>query len=198
MNRIPVLAAFAVAALAASASAQARRVGWDSDLGTPSVRDLIQAEPAPAPPAAAPAAPSSAKAADCPDGKELEGRAMRLTLKIKGKDKPLVLELAYVRCEVEFPRDEPPAPDYTFRSYKTAGGDYLGVYTNRESPTSTLSIHLADGSSSATLIPTLRTADLASGRTLGLGEILLVGRAVGDQEGAVIDAVGAIRSVPAK
>lgn len=195
MKRTALLAALAVAASAAAASAQVRSLGWDSDLGTPSVRDLISAEPVPAPPAAKPAAPATAAAADCPDGKELDGRAMRLTLKIKGTDKPLVLDLAYVRCEVEYPRDEPPAPTYTFRSYRSAGGDYLGVYSNRERPTTTLSIHLADGSASATLIPVLKTADLASGRTLDLGEILLVGRAVGDKEGAVIDAEASIASV---
>ena len=108
-----------------------------------------------------------------------------------------MLDLAFVRCEVEYPRDEPPALPYAWRSYKTAEGDYLGVYTDLERPgSSTFSLHLADGSSAATLMPIVKTADLASGKTLDLGEILLVGLARGDSAGAVIDAKGSLRSVP--
>jgi len=204
MNRTALLLAFAVAGSAAVADAQVRRVGWDSpDFGTPSVRDLISTQSVPKAPLSQPApklaAPAAAKAAAaCPDGAALAGRAMQLTLKIQGTDKPLVLELAYDHCQLEYPRDEPPAPPYTYRAYKTASGDVLGVYSSSDRPASTLSISLADGSTSASLLPILATAELASDQTLDLGEILLVKLTNEGRDGVVIHAAGSIKSSPAK
>jgi hypothetical protein len=203
MNRTALLLALAVAASAGLADAQTRRVAWDSpDFGTPSVRDLISAEAAPKMPAAAPApkraAPAAAQtSAACPNGAALAGRAMRLTLKIQGADQPLAFDLAYDHCQLEYPRDVPPAPPYTYRAYKTSSGDVLGVYSSSDRPASTVSISLADGSSSASLLPILATADLASGKTLDLGEILLV-KLTNGRDGVVIHASGSIASTPAK
>ena len=196
MNRTPLLVAFAVAASAGFADAQVRRFDWDSpDLGTPALRELIQSQPAPKAPKSEPSAPSVTKAAaSCPDGAELAGRAMQLTLNMKGADKPLVFDLAYDACHVEYPRDEPPAPPYTYRAYKSAKGDVLSLYSSSDRATSNVSFHLADGSSSAGGLPIYANADLASGRALDLGNIILVKTAPG-RDGVVINAAGSIKSV---
>lgn len=181
----------------AALSSFAAALGWDSpDFRTPSVRDLISAESAPKTPASAPAPAAPAKAVSCPDGVELNGRAMQVTLRISGQAAPVVLDLAYARCAEEFPRDEPPAPPYTVRTYKTEKGDSLSVYSSSDRPASTLSLRLADGASSATLMPILATADLASGRTLDLGEVLLVRLTKGGADGVVIHAAASIKSAP--
>ena len=150
MKKPALLLAFA--ALAASpAAAQARLLNWDSpSLGTPSVRDLVQGQPAPATPLAMPravassAADNPAPAPKCPDAPELDGRAMRVTLDVQGRDTPLSLLLSYAACVVEYPRDEPPAAPYTRRTYLSATGDVLNVYSSSEHPTSTVSLKLAD------------------------------------------------------
>jgi hypothetical protein len=203
MKRTSLLVAFAVAASAGLAEAQAHRVNWDApDMGTPSVRELIQSQPAPKSPKSAPAAPAAAaaaakSAANCPDAAELAGRAIRLTLNIEGADKPLVFDLAYDACHIEYPRDEPPVPPFTYRSYKTSHGDTLGLYSSSDRPTTNVSFHLADGSSSATLLPIYANADLASGRDLDLGSVLLVKTQPG-RDGVVINASGSIKSVPSR
>jgi len=188
MKRSLLLSAALVAASAAGA--QQSLVGWDSPAaGAPPLLTLVRAQAAPAP-AAAPKA-----AASCPDGRALEGRAMKLTLFLSGADKPLVLKLAYDSCALEYPRDEPPAPPYTIRRYKSADGASLGVYSGSDRATSTVSLRLADGASSASMIPALTTAALASGQKQDLGEILLVRLTDGGRDGVVIHARGEITSV---
>jgi hypothetical protein len=196
MNRSSLLLAFAVAASAGAARAQ---VQFDSSgTGAFSIRGLIAAQSAPSTPAAASAAPAAAPNSDsCPDGAALKGREMQVTLDFGGVNKPLVVDFAYDHCQVESPRDEPPVPDYTYRQYKSAKGDVLGVYSSSDRPTSNVSLHLADGRSSASLLPILATRDLASGATLDLGEILLV-KATNERDGVVTRAAGSIKSVPSR
>jgi hypothetical protein len=198
MNKTSLLLAFAVAALAVGARAQV--ANWDSpNLAAPCVGEMTSDQPAPATPAAAPAAQAAQDAAiSCADGAELEARAIQITLAVKGAGKPLVLDLAFAGCTVEYPRDEPPASPYTRRAYKSAKGDVLGVYSSDGKANSSLSLHLADGSSSASLIPIIATADLASGRTLDLGEVLLVKLTHEGRDGVVIHAATSIKSAPAK
>ena len=200
MTRTSLLLAFAVAALAGVARAQVDN--WDSGCGDHlSAREQVSAQPAPAVPASAPAARAAQAAqgpeASCADAAELDARAMQVTLDIKGADKPVVLDLAFSGCVVEYPRDEPPAPAYTRRAYKSAKGDVLGVYSSESKTHSSFSLYLADGSSAASLIPIVATADLASGRSLDLGEVLLV-KTTNGRDGVVIHASTSITSSPAK
>lgn len=183
MNRSALLLAFAVAG-AQAASAQVR-VNWNEpSMGTPSVREFVAA---------------AANAAGCVDGPEIAAREMKVTLAYKGADKPVVIDFWYAACEREYPREqEPPSEPYTVRSFLSAKGDVLRVYSNSDRPTSTVAIRRADESSSTTMMPILSDADLASGRTLDLGQILFVGLPKGDKPGTVTSAVGSIASVPAR
>lgn len=165
-------------------------------MGTPSVREFVAGQPVPSTPKASPAAGGAAASPSCPDGVEISAREMRLTLAYKGAAKPAVIKFWYAGCEREYPREqEPPSEPYTVRTYLSAMGDALRVYSNSDKPNSTLSIRRADDSSSTTMMPILANADLASGRTLELGEILFVALAKGDKPASVTSAVGSISSV---
>jgi hypothetical protein len=199
MKRSFLLLIPALALAAASRPSRAQDLGWDSVVpGAASPRELIRAQAAPSAPAPAASASGSAAAAPavsaCSDGAELKGRAMEVTLLVKGAAQPLVLKLAYDGCEVEYPRDEPAIPPYARRAYKSADGAVLGVYTGSDRPTSTVSLRLGDGSSAAGLIPPMATAALASGKPIDLGEILLV-KTTNGSDGVVIHAQGSIKSV---
>ena len=201
MNKTSFLLAFAVAAFTGVARAQVDN--WDSGCGDLSAREQVSAQPAPSTPASAPA-PRAAQTAQepdatCADAAELDARSMQVTLDINGADKPLVLDYKFAGCVVEYPRDEPVIPPYAHRSYKTANGDYLGIYSGAKG-TSVFSIYLADGSSSATAINVVSNADLLSGRALDLGEYLMVktDRRHPGQDGVVLRTKGSIQSVPAK
>jgi hypothetical protein len=138
---------------------------------------------------------SAALGASCPDGRELDGRALEATVTFAKTGRVLVLALAPQSCAVEDPRDEPFAPPYTRRAYRSADGAALSVYSDATRPTSTLSLSLADGSHSATLIPPVRTDALASGGYADLGQVLLVKLDARGQNGVVIPVKLAIRSL---
>jgi hypothetical protein len=196
MNKTSLLLAFAVASFAGAAHAQVDN--WDSpNLAATCVGEMVTGQSAPSTPAAAPAQQADGQRdASCADTPDLDARSMRVTLDAQGDDKPLVLELAFAGCTVEYPRDEPVFPAYTRRTYKTATGDVLNVYSS-EKNNSTFSLYLADGTSSATLINIAATADLISGRPLDMGEILMV-KTTNGTDGVVKRAVGSIKSVPSR
>jgi hypothetical protein len=198
MNKTSLLLAFAVAAFAGTARAQV--VNWDSpNLGATCVGEMTSSQPAPETPASAPAPQAASNhEASCADAAELDARTLQVTLDIQGEDKPLVLDYKFAGCVVEYPRDEPPAPAYTRRSYKTAKGDSLGVYSGAKG-TSVFSIYLANDTSSATEIKTVSNADLLSDRTLDLGDFLMIKHNNRhDGGGFVLKTKGTIKAVPAK
>lgn len=141
-------------------------------------------------------AASAQKPTACPDGRELDGRVLEVTLTFK-TGTARVLKMSPDRCDVQYPRDEPPMPPYTRRGYKSADGAVLAVYTGSDRPTSTLSLRLADDLNlgSASLIPAFRTDTLASGSSIDLGEVLLVGLDKSSGDGKVIPVKMSIRSV---
>lgn len=144
----------------------------------------------------APAAtPAPVQAAACPDGRELDGRPIMAAVTFLDTGKMVFVKLAPVACEVVHPRDEPPMPDFSRRDYESTDGTALSVYTGPDRPTSTISLRLADDASSATLIPAFNTAELASGRSIDLGEVLLVRLNKARTDGTVVRVKLSIRSV---
>ncbi|MFI5361764.1 MAG: hypothetical protein ACHQ49_07320 [Elusimicrobiota bacterium] len=197
MKRTSLLLAFSVAACAGLADAQ---VQWDSaQRGASSVGDLVRAQSAPSTPASTTVASAEPASVDrCTDAAALAGRDMELTVNIPGKDKPLVLGLAFERCSVESARQSPQVPPYAYRVYKSAWGDILGINTDEGQPRSDIRLDLVDGGYLWGDKPTASTKDLASGRTIDLGTATLVVPARGGRDAYRVKADISIKSIPAR
>jgi hypothetical protein len=142
-----------------------------------------------------PARPDVRNHNSCRDGGELNDRAMEVTLVYKETGQTQVLSMTMDACDRIIPRaDEEPMPPYTRRTYKTADGAILSVYTGPDRPTATVSLSLPDDSSSASMIPEMSTERLASGDSIELGEVLMVRTGQYGADGAVIPVKMSIRS----
>jgi hypothetical protein len=131
---------------------------------------------------------------DCPDGKELEGKALEVTLKYK-QGGSSVLKLKAGACRQSYDREDPQAAPFTIRRFDSADGALLSTYSTSGRATSTMQILLPDRSDSASLIPPVKTADLVSGNDVALGEILFVKLDKSGQNGTVTHADVWVRAV---
>lgn len=129
----------------------------------------------------------------CPDGKELDGKAIEATVTFKETGKAVTVKMTPASCAVEYPREEPEGTPYTVRAYRSGDGGGMSVYSSADRPTSTMSLRL-DGADSASLIPAFRNSALASGKDVDLGEVLLVKLDQAGQNGKVIAVRLTIRS----